>query len=229
MKKGRIVANERFVEGSEGLLTGLIDLDTNKLKCYLIDLDQAGPAAGAWVITAVTNAVNPTITTQVAHGLVVGDRVAISGVVGAVGVNGNFDVLAVPTSTTFTVTAAAPGAYTSGGRLMNLSKTFVSEISVVAAARVAVSAALTGASGANGVFDANDTQFPSVPALAVGNNQAEGVVIAAVAPTTGAADDALSAQRLIHWMDSGSGFPITPNGNNIDLIWDNTANRIFRI
>ena len=68
------------------------------------------PRAG---ITAVTNTIDPTITTSVADGLKVGDVVTISGVVGATGVNGTFNVATTPTATTFTVvTNAAPGVYT---------------------------------------------------------------------------------------------------------------------
>jgi len=65
-------------------------------------------------ITNVTNVTNPTITTASNHGLVAGQYVTISGVVGATGVNGTFAVTTA-TGTTFTLTMAAPGAYTSGG------------------------------------------------------------------------------------------------------------------
>jgi hypothetical protein len=66
-------------------------------------------------ITNVTNVSNPTVTTASNHGLVAGQYVTISGVVGATGVNGTFAVTTAPTGTTFTLTMAAPGAYTSGG------------------------------------------------------------------------------------------------------------------
>ena len=67
-------------------------------------------------VTAVTNTVNPTITTSAAHNLVIGQTVVIAGVNGATGVNGTFVVATAPTANTFTITlAAAPGVYTSGG------------------------------------------------------------------------------------------------------------------
>lgn len=72
------------------------------------------PAVGGGV-TGVTNVTNPTITTSTAHGLAVGQIVQIAAVGGATGVNGTWKVATVPTSTTFTITAAAPGVYTSGG------------------------------------------------------------------------------------------------------------------
>ena len=66
-------------------------------------------------ITAVTNTTNPTITTASAHGLVAGQYIVISGVVGATGVNGNWAVATAPTGTTITITTAAPGVWSSGG------------------------------------------------------------------------------------------------------------------
>ena len=55
-----------------------------------------------------------TITTVGAHGFTTGETVAISGV-GAVGYNGTFIILATPTATTFTYTAPAGLAASSGG------------------------------------------------------------------------------------------------------------------
>ena len=66
-------------------------------------------------ITGVTNLANPTITTNTAHGLSVGQSVTISGVVGAAGVNGTWTVTAA-TATSFTINnPTVPGAYTGGG------------------------------------------------------------------------------------------------------------------
>jgi hypothetical protein len=85
----------------------------------LINVSVAGPASVN--VSGVTNTVNPTITTSVAHGLAVGDLVKIAGVLGAVGVNANFAVATVPNSTSFTITLpTAPGAYSSGGTAVQL-------------------------------------------------------------------------------------------------------------
>jgi len=75
-----------------------------------------GIATAGGVITAVTNVTNPVVTTTSAHSLTVGQWVAISGIVGATGCNGNFQIIAVPTTTTFQVVAAAPGVWSSGGQ-----------------------------------------------------------------------------------------------------------------
>ncbi len=73
-----------------------------------------GPAAR---IVAVTNTLNPTVTTDTPHGVTAGGgRVHITEVTGAEGVNGGWLVLAVLTSTTFTIATPAPGEYEGGGR-----------------------------------------------------------------------------------------------------------------
>jgi hypothetical protein len=75
-------------------------------------------APNTFTITGVTNVTNPTVTTSAPHGIVAGQTVTIASVGGAVGVNGTWVVTTVPTSTTFTLTMAAPGAYTSGGTVV---------------------------------------------------------------------------------------------------------------
>ena len=70
--------------------------------------------AAASAISAVTNTASPTITTGTPHGLLPGEMVSISGT-NLPTLNGQFQVLTAPTPTTFTITLAAPGVYTSGG------------------------------------------------------------------------------------------------------------------
>lgn len=89
--------------------------------------------------------------------------------------------------------------------------------SVPAGARVAVSGALTGKTATNGVADADDVTF-----TAVAGDQSEALVIY---QHTGV--DATS--RLVAFIDTATGFPITPNGGNITVIWDSGANRIFKL
>lgn len=38
-----------------------------------------------------------------------------------------------------------------------------------------------------------------------------------------------STSSLIAWIDSATGLPITPNGGDIIVTWDNGTNKIFRI
>jgi hypothetical protein len=89
--------------------------------------------------------------------------------------------------------------------------------SVPAGARVAVSGALTGKTATSGVADADDVTF-----TAVTGDPSEALVIY---QHTGV--DATS--RLVAYIDTATGFPVTPNGGNITVTWDSGANRIFRL
>lgn len=80
--------------------------------------------------------------------------------------------------------------------------------SVPGAARVASSAALAGKSIGNGVFDANDVTLSNVT-----GDQSEAILVYI---HTG--DDATA--RLLAYIDSGSGLPYTPNGGDINIVWN---------
>lgn len=82
---------------------------------------------------------------------------------------------------------------------------------------VATSAALTSKTVALGVADAADVTFSGVTGATV-----EAVVIY---KDTGVA----STSRLIAYIDTGTGLPVTPNGGDVVLAWDNGANRIFAL
>ena len=88
---------------------------------------------------------------------------------------------------------------------------------IPAAARVAISSALAGKSSTDGVADAND-----VTLSAVSGDECEALVIY---QHTGV--DATA--QLIAYIDVATGFPITPNGGDIDIAWDSGANRIFKL
>lgn len=83
--------------------------------------------------------------------------------------------------------------------------------------RVAVSGSLTGKTVSNGVADANDVIFASVTGDSV-----EALVLYKHTGTE-------STSRLIAYIDSGVGLPVTPNGGNITVAWDNGADRIFKL
>lgn len=91
---------------------------------------------------------------------------------------------------------------------------FLSDIS---AGVVSTSAALGSTTGTAGVADSADIAF-----VAVSGASCESVVLF---KDTGVA----ATSRLIAFMDSGSGLPVTPNGGNINVIWDNGANKIFKL
>lgn len=85
------------------------------------------------------------------------------------------------------------------------------------AARVAVSGALTGKTVAAGVADAADVTFSSVT-----GDQCEAIVIY---KHTGVE----STSRLIAYIDSATGLPVTPNGGDITVQWDSAADKIFKL
>lgn len=217
--------NAIFEKGRESFAGGEINWSSNKIKAIIVDMNDAGPAAGAWVVSGCTFSGNTvTITTSVAHGLVVGDRVAVKNVGGMTNVDGNYDVATVPTTTTFTYTASTPsGTYTSGGFIANLSKTFLSEF-VAAAGRVSSSAVFANKTRTNGVLDADDATFTSVT-----GDPSEVIIIVRAANADADADLADTAQRLIVYIDTATGLPVTPGGGNITVAWDNGSNRIAKL
>lgn len=93
---------------------------------------------------------------------------------------------------------------------------FLSDVPV--GARVATMAAsMAGKSAPLGVCDANDVTFPSV----------SGDVSEAVVIYKHTGSDATA--RLIAYIDTAGNLPVTPNGTNVTVEWDNGSNKIFRL
>ncbi|MGI9016101.1 MAG: hypothetical protein ACR2HR_03180 [Euzebya sp.] len=89
--------------------------------------------------------------------------------------------------------------------------------SVPALARVAVSASLTAKTATDGVADAADITFTSVT-----GDVSEALVIYKHTGTD-------TTSRLIAYIDTATGLPVTPDGGNITVAWDGAADRIFRL
>jgi len=88
---------------------------------------------------------------------------------------------------------------------------------VASAGRVSTTAALAGKSVTGGVFDATDSVFASAT-----GDQSEAVIIYF--------DSTVEAtSTLIVYIDSGTGLPVTPSGADINLLFDNGANKIFKL
>lgn len=92
-----------------------------------------------------------------------------------------------------------------------------------AIAIVAMSA--TSRTTAAGVADAADVTFPTVSATAP---SIEYVLLFTLNTTVISAITA-SACRLIGYIDSATGLPATPNGGDINVLWDNGGNRVFKL
>lgn len=88
---------------------------------------------------------------------------------------------------------------------------------IPSAARVATSSSFTNKSSISGIADADDLTFTTVTGDSV-----EALVLY---QHTG--NEATS--RLIAYIDSGVGLPITPNGADITIQWDNGTSKIFKL
>jgi len=88
---------------------------------------------------------------------------------------------------------------------------------VIAGARVATSSALSGKTTTAGVADASDVTFSTVT-----GDVSEALIIYKHTGTE-------STSALIAYIDTATGLPVTPNGGNITVTWDNGANKIFKL
>lgn len=82
---------------------------------------------------------------------------------------------------------------------------------------IATSGNLASKTTAAGVADAADVTFSAVSGAAVH--------YIVVWQDTGVP----ATSRLIGIIDTASGLPVTPNGGDIDVTWDNGADRIFKL
>jgi hypothetical protein len=88
---------------------------------------------------------------------------------------------------------------------------------VASGGRVATSANLASKTVTAGVADAADVTFSAVT-----GDQSEALVIY---KDTGSA----ATSPLIAYIDTATGLPVTPNGADITVTWDNGSNKIFKL
>lgn len=89
---------------------------------------------------------------------------------------------------------------------------------VGATAREGSAVTLSGKSmSSGGIFDASDATFSSVTGDTV-----EAVIIYKDSGVE-------STSPLICYIDSGTGFPFTPNGSDVVVSWSNATNKIFKL
>jgi hypothetical protein len=82
---------------------------------------------------------------------------------------------------------------------------------------VATSGDFTSKTVTAGVADAADVTFTAVSGATV-----EAIVIY---QWTGSS----ATSRLIAYIDTATGLPFTPSGGNVTIVWDNGANKIFKL
>lgn len=86
------------------------------------------------------------------------------------------------------------------------------------------SAALANPTIAGGVFDADDTAITTAA-----NASDHGLLVFQASAVTGGADVAQSSQKLIAWLDTGTGLPVQPGTGTVAVTWDPGTNRILKI
>ena len=89
---------------------------------------------------------------------------------------------------------------------------------IAAGARVATSGNFANKTSTSGVFDADDVVVSSVT-----GDPFESLVLYNDTPA------AESGKHLIAFIDTATGLPFTPTGNNITVAWDNGSNKIFKL
>lgn len=216
-------------------------------------LEKMLSTTGTLAITNATNASPIVITTSVPHGLATADVVTIRGVGGNTAANVNDNAITVTGASTFSLNGTTGnGAYTASTGEVLLTSTLLKKSthiirwaaddikvvlvdvdpstgytfsaaheflsSILVADRIATSANLSGKTFAAGVADANDVTFSAVPS----SNTVEAFV---VYKDSG---DAASSS-LIAYFDTSTGLPVTTNGGDITIAWDNSGNGIFKI
>lgn len=101
---------------------------------------------------------------------------------------------------------------------------FVSEV-VATGTLNGTSAALANVTiSATGVLDANDTTITTTA-----NATDHALIIFQASAVTGGADVANTSQRLICYLDTGTGLPIQPGTGSTPVTWDSGANKILKI
>lgn len=93
--------------------------------------------------------------------------------------------------------------------------TYVSDVTVAGGTLHTTSAALASKTFADGVVDAADVDLGTVAANASNHS----VLLFQSSAPTGGADVAATSQRLVAWFDTGTNFPVIPNGGNITIAW----------
>jgi hypothetical protein len=113
------------------------------------------------------------------------------------------------------------------GYTFNATHRYVSQVTGAGGVLVATSPALAGKTATNGVARATDTIWSAVPAGAA----IPGCRIFMSSAVTGGTDLASTSQRVIAYIDTAIGLPITPNNQDITSDWGDAddPNGIFKL
>lgn len=121
---------------------------------------------------------------------------------------------------TATIKAALLRGYT-----FNAAHKFVSDVTGAGGTLVSTSTAMGSKTGTSGIADGQDLTWTTVAA----GSAIPAILIFQSSAVGGGADVAATAQRVIGYIDSATGLPVTPNGGDISVQWDNGVNKIFKL
>ncbi len=110
------------------------------------------------------------------------------------------------------------------GYTFSATHTFVSDVTGAGGTLNGTTAALASVTVSAGVFNAANTSLTS-SASAVNH----GLLVYQSSAVTGGADVATSAQRVIAYLDTGTGLPIQPGAGTVSITWDTGTNKILKI
>lgn len=111
-----------------------------------------------------------------------------------------------------------------GNYTVNLSThQYMNTNTVAAAAKVGSAVTLGSKTVTNGVADAGDATFSAVSGATV-----EAIIIWKDGGGGGTSASG-TTDPLIAYIDTATGLPVTPNGGDITVQWDNGANKIFKL
>lgn len=111
------------------------------------------------------------------------------------------------------------------GYTYNAAHKFMSEVLAGAGVVLVATQTLTAKTGVAGVADAADPVFTAVPT----GPAIEHLIIYQSSAVGGGADVATTSQRVIALIDTATGLPITPNGGDLTIAFDNGVNKIFKL
>jgi hypothetical protein len=218
------MANALFDPGREGFLLGEIDWDTAVIKVALVR---------GYTFNAAHKFVSDVTT---AGGTLVATSAALASKTGTSGVADAADV-------TFTAVGAGP-AITSYIAFQSSAVTGGADVAATAQRligfwdnRSQVEIAVTAAISATALVPEDlpaDLANGATMTLISGTGQASVVTSAASAAGTRAITcvalaSGITAGAVYEYARSGSVLPLTPNGSDITITWDNGANRMFKL
>lgn len=120
---------------------------------------------------------------------------------------------------TATIKAALVRSYT-----FTTSHSFVSDVTGAGGVLNGSGVTITGVSVTNGVFNGSNV---SITTTANVSNHA--ILVYQASAVTGGADVAASAQRVICYLDTGTGLPVQPGTGSTPITWDTGTNKILKV